>query len=230
MTGYDDATMCGRASLSTPVADLVRTFELERVPLEPLVPRYNIAPSQPLAVIRRPHVLEHLTWGFVSESTGGHVGRVGAPKINVRIETAGRAPAYRESFRERRCLIVVDGFYEWKPTRDGGRAKQPYFLHREDGAPFALAGIWNDGTCAILTGRAHGIVAELHSREPIIVPRVAYDDWLNPEVRLDAAHSSGREPLVAYPVSSLVNSPANDAPECIEQNYSPIGETLSLFR
>ena len=202
-------------------------FELERAPPEPLVARYNMAPSQPLVLIRTPHVLEFLTWGLAPDLVPDGA-RKSAPKINVRAETVGRAPAYRDSFWNRRCLILVDGFYEWKPSPNGGKAKQPYFIRRDDGSPFALAGIWKDDACAILTGRSHGVVATLHSRAPVIVPREDYDAWLNPTLRVDV--STDDAGLIAYPVSTLVNSPANDAPECIAHDHAPTGETLSLFR
>jgi putative SOS response-associated peptidase YedK len=149
--------MCGRATLSTSPEDLREAFGLSDLPELP--PRFNIAPTQPIAVIREPHRLELLRWGLILP--GGH--RQGARGINVRVESVARAPAYRESFRKRRCLVIVDGFFEWE-RRDKG--KQPFVVRREDGKPFGLAGIWErstttDGevidTCAVITGDARSV-------------------------------------------------------------------------
>jgi putative SOS response-associated peptidase YedK len=224
--------MCGRATLSTPGDELRDIFGLDEVPEFP--PRFNIAPTQPIAVIREPRRLELLRWGLVLP--GAH--RHGAQGINVRVETVARAPAYRESFRKRRCLVIVSGFFEWQ-RRD--KVKQPFFIRREDSKPFALAGIWDSSitshgevieSCAVITGDSKGAMTELHNRMPLIVPATGYARWLDPSGReladLLVPSATG---LVTYPVSTLVNSPANDDPRCIE----PVAEgaelkgTLSLF-
>jgi putative SOS response-associated peptidase YedK len=212
--------MCGRATLSLPPDELREALGLDEMPA--MHPRYNIAPSQPIAVIRSPRRLELLTWGLAIPHARG--ARGGARGINVRAETVARAPMYRDAFRHRRCIIVVDGFYEWQHA--GRKTKQPFFLHREDGLPFGLAGIWDssitpDGVvvdaCAVITCSADGVVKPLHDRMPVIVPNSDFDAWLAEENRHAATflspHSS---PLVATPVSALVNSPANDDPRCIE--------------
>ncbi len=217
--------MCGRATLSVSEEDLRELFALEQIPL--LNPRYNIAPSQDLPVIREPHKLELLHWGL--QNVGPARG------VNVRGETVARAPRYRDAFRSRRCLVVVDGFFEWQ--RRGDKSKQPFLVHREDRKPFALAGIWErtpDGedTCAVITGQAQGVVAELHDRMPIIVPREAYERWLDPDERkpLDLLAPNAAE-LVSHPVSKAVNSPKNDDPRCIEPvEEDTRGENLELFR
>jgi putative SOS response-associated peptidase YedK len=209
--------MCGRATLSTSPQDLRDLFGLDDVP--ELRPRFNIAPTQPIAVIREPHRLELIRWGLILP--GDH--RRGAQGINVRVESVARAPAYRESFRRRRCLVIVDGFFEWE-KRDN--VKQPFIVRREDRKPFALAGIWErsattDGeiidSCAVVTGDAKGVVAEVHDRMPLIVPAVGYTRWLDPgEKQLADLLVPTAEALVSYPVSTLVNSPANDDPRCVE--------------
>ena len=221
--------MCGRTVLVTPGDDLRELFALDEIP--PLVPRYNIAPTQPIAVIREPRRLELLRWGLILPRSMG-------PGINVRVETAARVPAYRESFQKRRCLVIVDGFYEWK--RLGKKAKQPYLIHREDGRPWAFAGIWTtsttkDGelidTCAIITGEARGVVVELHDRMPIAIGAEAFDRWLDPNVR-DVADLLLPDALglIAHPVSPAVNTAANDDPRCLER-VEPMGPrgNLSLF-
>ncbi len=226
--------MCGRATLTTGADDLREFFGLEETPELP--PRYNIAPTQPIAVIREPRRLEFLRWGL--SLSGGQ--RHGAQGINVRVETVARAPAYRDSFRRRRCLVVVDGFYEWRKAE---KARQPFLVRQGDKRPFALAGIWDravtsDGevvdACAIVTGDARGVVAELHDRMPLVVPRESYDLWLSTDAKagelleLIAPRETG---FVSQPVSNLVNSPANDDPRVLEpaaEAPEPRG-TLPLF-
>jgi putative SOS response-associated peptidase YedK len=225
--------MCGRTTLTTSADDLREFFDLEQQPELP--PRYNIAPTQAIAVIREPHRLELLRWGLVLP--GGR--RHGAQGINARVETVARAPAYRESFRKRRCLVVVDGYFEWKKLE---KARQPFLIRREDRKPLALAGIWehtvtDDGEvvdcCAIITGGASGVVAPLHDRMPLVVPREGYDRWLSQDARTDELIrliAPDASALVAYPVSTAVNSPANDDARCLEPaaDRQPEG-SLSLF-
>jgi putative SOS response-associated peptidase YedK len=219
--------MCGRATLATPKELLRELFKLEQMPV--LDPRYNIAPSQDLAVIREPHKLELLRWGLV---------RVGhARGINVRAETAARAPQYRDSFRARRCLVIVDGFFEWK--RGSGKQKQPFLIHRDDARPFALAGIWDTSadrtdSCAIITGPARGVVAALHDRMPIIVQAKDYARWLDSNERnpseLLVPDAGVIAPLVSRPVCAAVNDPRNDEPGLLEPIEPPSsGENLELF-
>jgi putative SOS response-associated peptidase YedK len=227
--------MCGRAVLTTSPEDLRETLGLDEIPDMP--PRYNIAPTQPIAVIRHPRKLELLRWGLIPH--GSHTLSAGARGINVRAETVARAPAYRSSFRERRCLVIVDGFYEWKRLSE--KAKQPFIVHRPDKGPIALAGIWDRATthdgeivesCGIITRGAVGISAELHDRMPLIIMPDAFAAWLDPKTT-DAVRflGGGDVPLVAHPVSTLVNSPANDDPRLLEPvEADPVGETRPLFR
>jgi putative SOS response-associated peptidase YedK len=206
--------MCGRASLATDPDELRAIFELDQVPELPA--RYNMAPSQPLPIIREPHRLELVHWGLPKGHGAG---------INVRVESVARAPAYRESFWKRRCLVVVDGFYEWKKE---GKVRQPFMVRRVDGRPFALAGIWEhsatkDGeiidACAIITGEANGVVAPLHDRMPLIVPIQGYARWLSHDAKtpeLLKLIETDASTLVSFPVSRFVNSAANEGPQCVE--------------
>jgi putative SOS response-associated peptidase YedK len=194
--------------------------------------RYNIAPTQPIAVIRQPGRLELLRWGLMLPEAAAR-----GPGINVRVETVARAPAYRDAFRERRCLVIVDGFYEWQRRE---KLRQPFAIRRADGRPFAVAGIWSayatsDGEvvdcCAIITGPATGVVAPLHDRMPLIVPRDAHAAWLAADTRASdvlGLMTADATALETYPVSPLVNSPLNDVPRCIERaDAAPT--TLPLF-
>jgi putative SOS response-associated peptidase YedK len=222
--------MCGRTTLVTPGPDLARAFGLDEVPELPL--RYNVAPSQPIAVIRQPRRLELLRWGLLLPEAS-----LRGPGINVRVETVARAPAYRDAFRQRRCLVIVDGFYEWQRRE---KVRQPFAIRRADRRPFALAGIWTQGVtsdgevvdcCAIITGPATGVVAPLHDRMPLIVPPTAQATWLAPGTRASELFdlmTPDATALETYPVSPLVNSPQNDVPMCIER-ADAVATTLPLF-
>lgn len=216
--------MCGRATLTVGPDELRKLFGLED--LVPLAPRFNIAPSQLLAVIREPKQLELLQWGlWISERM----------TINVRAESVARAPKYRAAFRSRRCLVIVDGFYEWQRR---GKAKQPFLVRRDDGHAFALAGIWEPGgaagqaadACAIITGQARDVVAQLHDRMPIVVAPEHYARWLDPREWPTDLLAPDAASLTAYPVSTLVNSPANDDARLLEPvELTQAGENLELF-
>ena len=216
--------MCGRASLSTPARVLQEAFGLARLP--ELEPRYNVAPSQQMAVVRRAGELELLRWGLVLQDTP-----IKGSGINVRVESAARTPAYRDAMRAQRCLLLVDGFYEWKHA--GGR-KEPWHVHYADGKPFALGGIWvraekRDGvvveSCAVLTGPSRGVVAPLHDRMPLVVRSPAWAAWL------DAEHAAPREllatsadELVANAVDSWVNDAKHDDARCVAPATSQLPE------
>ena len=220
--------MCGRYTLGAPDDDLADLFDLPEVPS--LEPRYNIAPTQPVAVVRLAEArevreLQMLHWGLIpswSQDAG-----VGARMINARSETAAAKPSFRAAFRHRRCLIPADGFYEWQRT--GGR-KQPHYIRRRDQGPFALAGLWEhwegpEGpvieSCTILTTASNELLGPLHDRMPVILDPAAYAEWLDPSIT-DAARVRPflrpyeADDLVAYPVSTHVNNPRNDDRRCIE--------------
>jgi putative SOS response-associated peptidase YedK len=205
--------MCGRYKLSTPGDELWEHFDLHGEQL-PLVPRFNIAPTQPIAVMRAPHLLEFLRWGLpmASPKAGG---------FNVRVESLA-APRYREAIRQQRCLIVADGFYEWRAE---GKHKQPFLLQRRDRQPFAFAGIWADmllpsgelvASAAILTTAPRGVAAEVHDRMPVILPAPDQNRWLDPAARYKPLLESDADALELVPVSNLVNSSKNDDARLIE--------------
>jgi putative SOS response-associated peptidase YedK len=147
--------------------------------------------------------------------------------INARGETVATKPAFRKAIRERRCLILADGFYEWQ---ERGRHKQPLFVRLANGRPFAFAGLWErwggpDGTaldsCAIVTTTANDLLRPLHDRMPVILAPKDYDLWLDPSLQdveclLPLLRPYPAEEMTAYPVSTRVNNPAHDAPDCID--------------
>lgn len=245
--------MCGRFTLATPAAEWAALFGLDRVP--DLEPRYNIAPTQDVPVVRStapaqggdgaaaastgssgpPRELVELRWGLVPH-WAREFDPVGRALINARSETAAEKPSFRDSFRFRRCLVVADGFYEWKPE---GSRKQPFWIHREDGRAFAFAGLWDRWTggegppvesCTILTTPANEALRPLHDRMPVILETDAHATWLDPD-----APAWELEPLLApmppealafHPVSTRVNHVGNDDPACIE----PLRSQTELFR
>jgi putative SOS response-associated peptidase YedK len=221
--------MCGRYTLSAEPALVAEHFGVASVPAE-LKPRYNIAPSQPVPVVRRdgagPRHLELLRWGLIP--SWAKDAAIGHRLINARAETLAVKPAFRTAFRRRRCLIAADGFYEWKKLAAG---KQPYWVGRRDHSPFAFAGLWerwvpSEGgappieSCVIVTTEPNAVVRPVYNRMPVIVPPVHYDTWLDGET--DAAALQAllvpypAEEMTAYPVAAAVNNPAHDAPQLME--------------
>ncbi len=220
--------MCGRFSLGASATTLAAQFGLFEAPA--WAPRYNIAPSQEvLTILRTPdHPEPHVAlrrWGLIPLWAEGPA--VGSRMINARAETVASKTAFRRAFKERRCLVLADGFYEWQRQE---RRKQPFYIRLRDGRPFAFAGLWErwappDGqpldSCTILTTAANDLIHPLHVRMPVILPDAAYAAWLNPSGQdVERLQSLLRpypaEEMTAYPVSTVVNNPANDAPSCTE--------------
>lgn len=197
-----------------------------------------MAPTQPVAVLRavgpnKDRRLEALVWGLIPSWAKDP--SIGNRMINARVETLAEKSAFRDALRLRRCLVVADGFYEW---RREGRAKQPFYIRRSDGALLAMAGLWDrwlspDGeiveTFTVVTKPAVPPVSEIHDRMPAILVEAHHATWLDAEVSendvLFEALAAASPPLVAVPVSTFVNKPANDGPECIE----PIAVARGLF-
>ena len=220
--------MCGRFTLKTPVERLSEKFQFPQV--VPLKPRYNIAPSQSVAVVRllpddADRKLAMLRWGllpaWVKDPT-----KVQQP-INAKAETAAEKPMFRDPFKRRRCLVPADGFYEWK--QDEGH-KQPVYIHMKDGEPFAFAGLWErwedkDGivveSCTLLTTEPNDLLAPIHNRMPVILDPKDYEQWLVPDVQevsrlKPILRSYPPEQMTYYPVNLRVNNPRNDDALCIE--------------
>ncbi len=220
--------MCGRYTLTSSPQVLRALLQYAEQPNFPA--RFNIAPTQPIAVVRlmdgkRQFAL--MRWGLLPSW-------VKDPKafsllINARGETAAEKPAFRAAMTRRRCLIPADGFYEWKAA---GARKQPYFIHARSGAPLVFAGLWETwtgpngeevDTAAIVTTAANRTLADIHDRMPVIVPPEAFDVWLgtakpadNAEAKADLAAAAAliapapEDLLEAYPVSTDVNRVVND--------------------
>lgn len=208
-------------------SELQEVFDLFREP--EFSPRYNIAPTQSVAVIRRTDAgneLSMLRWGLIP-SWAKDV-KIGASLINARGETVATKPAFRSAFKRRRCLIPADGFYEWKQT--GTKTKQPYYISLKQELPFAFAGLWESWTspeggtiesCTIITTEANDALKELHDRMPVILNAADRAAWLDPDIPSDALTSVlapyPATEMQTYPVGTLVNKAANDVPECLRR-------------
>lgn len=223
--------MCGRFTLGVTTEQLVAEFG----PLHDTSshrPRYNIAPTQPvLAVVSDGEGLRlgELRWGLVPHWARDP--RIGSRMINARSETADRKPAFRHAFHRRRCWVLADGFYEWRKEPDGTR--RPFHIRHPDGRPFAFAGLWErwrggDGddlvTCTILTRDPVAPISDIHDRMPVILPRGNRERWLDPAAPAGALRDLFDwecESLEVVPVSTRVNSTANDDPGLRAPNISP---------
>ena len=214
--------MCGRViQTSTPEA-IRRLFDaIAPVPNAP--PRYNGAPSQELMVLRRnpetgERTLQLLRWGLIPSWTKDAKG--GRKPINARAETIATSPMFKAAYAKRRCLLPIDGFFEWKAIK-GSKTKQPYALAMKDRSPFAVAGIWENWTrpdtgeairsFAVITCEANQLVNQIHDRMPVIIAPTDYDRWLGPEIDpRDLMKPFPAELMTMWPVSTRVNSPRND--------------------
>jgi putative SOS response-associated peptidase YedK len=218
--------MCGRYTLTAPdPARLRLRFGVgEAVEIRP---RFNVAPGDDVLAVTgdrdgRPRG-ELLRWGLVPPWS--KPAESGLKMINARAETLEERPAYREAFKRSRCLVVADGFYEWRRQEAG--PKQPFHIALPGGEPFAFAGLWStwrDGqhtvrSCTIVTTQARGPVASLHDRMPVILPPHAAEDWLGGTSRerlLELVGRSDAELAELRPVSTAVNDARHDAPDCLQ--------------
>ncbi len=239
--------MCGRYTLTATPAAVARHFELAAAP--ELAPRYNIAPTQPVPVVRTSRKgerrLELRVWGLVPHWARDPA--LGPRLINARCESVATRSAFRDAFRRRRCLVPADGFYEWqaRPKR-----RRPHHLHLAGNALFAFAGLyerWRGAgedvgagdaspldTCTVITTAADERVGRLHDRMPVILDPAAYAAWLDPErndpdslLPLLAARHPGE--LHLQPVGLRVNDPRNDDPDCLEEEPDEPSAQQELF-
>ncbi len=217
--------MCGRFLFTSPPQAVGAEFDLAI--RENFPPRYNIAPTQPIAVIRtdaqRQREFALVRWGFLpSWAKKDYFEKVGTkPLINARGETVAEKPTFRSAFKRRRCLVPADGFYEWR-TEEG--ARQPYLIRPAAGGLFAFAGLWEtaidpDGgeidTAAIITAEAGADVRSLHNREPVVIARDHYEKWLDPDEKeargaLSLVHAQLKGFWTFHAVSKAVNNARNE--------------------
>jgi putative SOS response-associated peptidase YedK len=224
--------MCGRFVLESPASLIAQEFRIQK-PTVNLKKSYNIAPSQSVHIVINDGEkrMVKCRWGFVP-SWSKDVS-VGYKMINARAETINAKSSFKFAFRKHRCLIITDGFYEW---RKRGRAKSPFFIHLKSGKPFGLAGIYNHRTppegegfctCTIITTEANELLQEIHHRMPVIISRDKYDRWLDPAMLdentvLSFLNPYPSEEMEMHEVSSRVNSPRNNSAE----NIKPVSQAF----
>jgi putative SOS response-associated peptidase YedK len=225
--------MCGRFLNKLPAAEIARIFGT-RNPLPSYPARFNIAPTDPVLIVRfnqetKERSLDALRWGLVPHWAKDL--KIGSKMINARAETVATMPAFRDAFKARRCIIPASGFYEWQKT---GPAKQPFAIVPEGDPLFAFAGLWENWrdraagesaewirTCTIITGEPNELVAPIHNRMPVILRREAWPQWLGEgSTRKDdlqlLLNPLPAERMRAYPISSKVNSVKNDEPSLLD--------------
>jgi putative SOS response-associated peptidase YedK len=217
--------MCGRYTWKTPVNVLAEQFQIDEYPSS-MNASYNIAPTQEVAAViegEGKRKLEMLHWGLIPSWADDP--SMGNKMINARAETVAEKPSFRKAFRNHRCLVLADGFYEWQKT---GNGKQPYYIRMEDGSPFAFAGLWESWqngreirSATIITTDANDVVGPIHNRMPVILHPEDYALWLDPDFDEKEPLTTLLKPypaeaMEAYPVSRRVNSPSNNEPSCIE--------------
>jgi putative SOS response-associated peptidase YedK len=220
--------MCGRYVATTAPEVLAEYFAVDEVRAEPPPPSWNVAPTDPVpAIVVRDErrLLGQLRWGLVPSWAKDRTGA--ARMINARAETVATKAAFRAAFARRRCLLPADGFYEWERNPDG--TKRPWFIHRADSAPMALAGLWEvwrspDGewarTCAVVTTSANAFMAPIHDRMPVVVDHADWAQWLDPSFEdIDHVRSllvpADPRLLERHCVDTRVNSVRNNGPELV---------------
>jgi putative SOS response-associated peptidase YedK len=223
----DNGGMCGRFVQARDPSEYADAFAA-RLVAAPLPPSYNVAPTDPVYAVAShdgERLLGTFRWGLIPWWAKDR--KIAARNINARVETVADKATFRESFATRRCLIPADGFYEWQVRPKG---KLPFYIYAADGGPLALAGLWASWkdpaseervrSCTILTGRPNDAVADIHDRMPVVLSPERWSDWLDPEIDdteqllglLDVYPSDA---MARHPVSTLVNTVANNLPECI---------------
>jgi putative SOS response-associated peptidase YedK len=234
--------MCGRFVSASPPDEIARYFDAAPAPAEQVLePNYNVAPTNDVyAVLESGGVrrLEALHWGLVPWWAKSPA--VGSRMINARAESLAEKGAFKSALRKRRCIIPADGFYEWHKI-EGQKAKQPVYVHRSDGQPLALAGLWevwrdaNDPgrgelhSCTIITTAANETMAPVHDRMPVILPASAWDEWLDAEQEDVDLLGKLLVPAPAslielYPVSTDVNNVRNQGAALIQRADPATGE------
>lgn len=222
--------MCGRFAFYSPSEATAALFGAKAT--TEVVARYNIAPTQFIAAVRNDEQdtpeLAMLRWGLVPFWAKDP--SIGNRMINARAETIAEKPSFRNAYKKRRCLILADGFYEWRQEGDG---KTPYFISLADGSPFAFAGLWENWTSkesdeslqttAIITTAASDFMAQLHQRMPVVMQPEHADRWLGGDMELLSKVIDNSPSYQAWPVERTVNNARNEDPALIE----PAGAVIS---
>ena len=218
--------MCGRFVLNCSTADILKEFAVDKV-LAESTPSYNITPSQRVSAIIKDdsNCLVQFQWGLIPSWSKDP--SIGSKMINARSETLSEKPSFKSSLKNRRCLILANGFYEWKKE---GKYKSPFYIHLKSKKPFGFAGLFDkwistEGeeikSCTIITTESNELLKPIHNRMPVIIPKDKVALWLNPTIQnekqiLPVLKQFPSQKMEYYEVSKTVNSPANNSPDCIK--------------
>ena len=222
--------MCGRFTLRTPMTKIVEQFAIEQSLLAELPVRYNVAPTQSVAVIKNgdgKRQLTNMRWGLVPSWAKDT--KIAYSTMNARADTLATKPAFRTAFKKRRCLVIADGYYEWILQ---GKSKQPILYEIDGGRPFAFAGLWEQWwspdnpegapleSCTIVTTNGNELARQVHDRMPVILDEADYAPWLDPAIQDGERLQYLFDPfpadrMSARRVNSFVNNARNEGPECI---------------
>ena len=242
--------MCGRYQLTTSMRRLGLSFGFDEFSEIRITPRFNIAPSQRVPIVRNEvgaelEIIRRAEGGTTREAVMARWGlipawaknaAIGYKTINARAEGLAGKPAFRDAFKRRRCIVPASGFYEWKRPAKG--AKQPHLIRRTDGELIGFAGLWETWTdretgqlvtsCTIVTCEPNELMSQLHNRMPVILAPADYDAWLDPsDLRgPELLRPCPTEWLEALPVSTRVNSPKNDDPSIFEPDNAALEDRL----
>lgn len=214
--------MCGRFVRKSPISDIIKEFHVEGIRIK-MKPSYNVAPSQNILIVINEdgrHRMKRCRWGFVPSWAKDP--SIGYKMINARGETVAEKPSFKKAFKNQRCLIVADGFYEWYKR---GKKKVPLYIRMKSKRSFSMAGLYNlwtspEGeslwTCTIITTSSNDLLKPLHERMPVIIPEDKRELWLDPDVQekeilLSLLGPYPSEKMELYEVSSEVNSPSNNS-------------------
>lgn len=225
--------MCGRFCQKTPAPKLAKKFNA-KLNMDEVEARFNIAPTAKVAVVRKASpqldlTLESLKWGLIPP--GAKDPTIGNKLANARAESVDEKPSFRSAFKKQRCLVPVDGFYEWVQTT---KPKQPYYFEMKDGEPFMLGGLWEywkpkDGkeepitSFTLITTEANSVLSPVHDRMPVIIDPKDFETWLDPLFQDTEKLKGYLKPytpskMKSFPVSIFVNSTRNEGPQCIEES------------
>lgn len=218
--------MCGRFTLKTDIDTIAQLFSVK--PSLEVTPRYNIAPTQQVVTILRNGTshLEYLHWGLIPSWAKDEA--IGNKMINARAETLAEKPSFKRLLRSKRCLVIADGFYEWR-QESGTKTKTPIYITLKNGNPFAFAGLWDlwhspDSqqirSCTLVTTQPNELMASIHNRMPVILSSHAHEQWLDTTLHDEHALSSllvpyPAEEMAARAVSRLVNDPRREGAELL---------------
>jgi len=214
--------MCGRFTFRLDLNKVIKELSVDKV-LNEFKPNYNACPTQEVPIViqeENKRILDTRKWGLIPHWAKDK--KIAYKMINARAETISEKPSFKSAFLNRRCLIVADGFYEWKRS---GTSKIPFYIHLKDREVFGFAGIWetwNDiKTCSIITTESNSFMKKLHHRMPVIIPKQLEKHWLDPEIKekgllMELLKPYPSSQMTSYKVSSDVNSPKNNKKELLK--------------